>query len=116
MLELGNCGRIWSEIVPHVRKELKRSLTCSNEFSQTNYQVSFDIIIVTDFVAKANVLIMYQYNGTFGSNICTAHGDRYEPRTPAFHQRCVSMAESLNSDVTGSKYNISGVKGKSEFE
>ena len=75
------------------------------------------------------MLNMYQYNGTFGSNNCTArghtiertdgyfpYGDRCELRTPAFHQRCVSMAESLNSDVTGSKYNISGVKGRSEFE
>ena len=128
-LYVGGGKPVWSEIVPHVRRELNRSLNCSNEFSQINYQVSFEIIVVADLVAKANMLNMYQYNGTFGSNFCTArghtierthgyfpYGDRCELRTPAFHHRCVSMAESLNWDVTSSKYKNSGVKGRSEFE
>ena len=36
-LYVGGGKPVWSEIVPHVRRELNRSLTCSNEFSQTNY-------------------------------------------------------------------------------
>ena len=87
-------------------------------------------MIVSDLVAKASMLNMFQFNAiAFGCHVCTIKGNtidgtnyfpsdqQFELRDKEFHRRMSALAESMNVGRPKAQcHNISGYKGVSAFE
>ena len=126
-LFVGPCKPPWEKIVPLLSAELQK--TQSILFGTRSISVKFKVVIlVCDLVAKANVLNMYQHNGWYGCNYCTAYGvtldkkhcyypykQSFEIRSQEFHSKTVAIAEALNSE-SDRITNVSGGKGASAFD
>ena len=125
-LHTGNGKPNWEKIVPHIESELQSSIEIETYMGHS-FDVSFKVVfIVADLIAKCHVLNMYQHNGYYGCNYCTAIGKTigrshcYYPksqsftiRTPEVNDKFVALAESLRK--TGKVHNVCGVKGRSAF-
>ena len=119
----------WFEIVPILEQEINQRVVIENPQFGLLHLVSLKVVlVVTELVAKANMLTMFQNNGNHSCNFrtdrsVTIEGNRgYYPynkslelRDTAFHESCLNLAETVNAHEMKCS-NISGVKGRSAFQ
>ena len=115
----------WHSIVPELIKQL--SMEHHIDIFSRNVILKFQVILMAaDSIAKPHLLNMYQHNGFYGCNYCTALGisiDRhhgYYPHDTPFTIRNPDVTEKLliiaeNQEFEGRYENVAGVKGRSAF-
>ena len=123
----GKTKPCWDVIVPHLEDELLLTVEIFGPSQTDCFEICFKVVfIVSDLIAKCQILNMYQHNGFYGCTFCTAAGvtigrshcyypfeQEYTLRTPEVHSKHVQVAEMLLK--RNEKWNVCGVKGKSAF-
>ena len=94
--------------------------------TQLTYKVEFiPSLIIADFIAKVNLLIMRQYHGSYGCSMCFIpglhvrgahvypHSERFQMRTPSEHMKLIQKVEQgkIQRDAKRSKKRYQCVKG-----
>ena len=122
VLWFGNNKPDWSVLLPDFEERLK-NFPCNVQFQGKEYSLRFKcVLLVADLPARASLLNMIQFNGTYGCNVCLVQtqvdeekGIRYYPNF-SFRSRTTEMHKDHIKEVLSIKLNsYKGVKGPSKL-